>query len=468
MKEEATPNEVAKTAASQPGMVLRLSMDEYDDLVDASFKAELEANIFASNIESIVKRLNVFGSIVEQIKEVVAFKSGFQDAPQVKLDRISSILSAEGNAYQLEEAQSEATNKPGVAEATQGATRAVSRAGLSVLGFAAAIPLLIANPQIVDIVKGFFTGFLKGVGVSNEALSYLKPAIGITLGVLATAFTMKALAPVIVAFQKLRQLAVVLGLAAEETKDSSDAVKKKDKEVKNKDKEVRKEQGRIDKEKDDIKKGTDTAKDEVKKGKDEIKKAKKAGKGSNTKIGKFIDKAKFLLEKTAPKLKSMAGNILKAIPVVGTVLGIGLVLYELYSIGSDIYDVFFGKEEEETPAAEQKPVPAATAPAAAVSPAQAARAREDHEEQYRNISKIGETAPVIQAPAAPPAPPPALEPPPPPIVIDKTIEIEQAARDISMKAETIVLNINNLDVINTIEKKTQQVMDSFFSVTVGV
>lgn len=477
MNENEQAAQTAAVMKETPGLVLFLSKKDSDRLDAATAVAEKEAATFSQNIGSIVNKLNVLKSIVEQVQSIVS--SNVENA--AKVTKIQSLVSAGGNEYKLEEARAE--EKPGLNDTIQETTRAVSKAGLSVLGLAMAIPLLLANPEILNLVKGFFEGFLTGIGLSNDAIAIVKPAIAVLLGILAVSFTMAALAPVVTAFESLRKLAMVLGLAGAAAGDAHDEVKKKDQDVKQKDKEVKKEQGRIDKEKEDIKKGTDTAKEEVKKGKDEIKKAKKAGAKSKTKIGKFLDKTRYLIDKVKPKLVSMAGNILKAVPIVGTILGIGLVLYELYSIGSDVYDVFFGNDEEEKPESETKPTANTTTPAPAAATAATA---------------MSKAAPSGTAPSTPPAAAttstPVSQPSPPaatttssvaePVapasssvtpmvsasaaeVISQSVKVDQMERDTTKSLGTMLLNINNNQFIVGAKEMARSASDSFYSVSVG-
>ena len=473
--------QAAQTAATMketPGLVLLVSKKDSDRLEVATAIAEKEAATFASNISNIVNKLNVLKGIVEQVQSVVA--SNAESA--AKVIKIQSIVSAGGNEYQLEEARVE--ERPGLNDTIQDTTRAVSKAGMSVLALAAAIPLLLANPEILNLVKGFFEGFLTGLGLSTDAIAIIKPAIGVLLGILAVSFTMAALAPVVVAFENLRKLAMVLGLAGAAAGDAHDEVKKKEQAVNQKEKDVKKEQGKIDKEKEDIKKGTDTAKDEVKKGKDEIKKAKKAGSKSKTKLGKFLDKTRYLIDKVKPKLISMAGNILKAVPIVGTILGIGLVLYELYSIGTDVYDVFFGNEDEEKPEVENKPAANTTSAPAAGAAAAAATSKAS------TSSSTPASPPTSSSggstPASQPSPPSATisssvaEPVAPassgvtPMasassseVISQSIKVDQMERDNNQSLGTMLLNVNNNQFIVAAKEMAQSASHSFYSVSVG-
>ena len=476
MNENEQATQTAAVMKETPGLVLFLSKKDSDRLDAATAVAEKEAATFSKNIGDIVGKLNVLKTIVEQVQSIVS--SNVENA--AKVTKIQSLVSAGGNEYKLEEARAE--EKPGLNDTIQETTRAVSKAGMSVLGLAMAIPLLLANPEILNLVKGFFEGFLTGIGLSNDAIAIVKPAIAVLLGILAVSFTMAALAPVVTAFESLRKLAMVLGLAGTAAGDAHDEVKKKDKDVKQKEKDVRKEQAKIDKEKEDIKKGTDTAKEEVKKGKDEIKKAKKAGSKSKTKIGKFLDKTRYLIDKVKPKLVSMAGNILKSIPIVGTILGIGLVLYQLYDLGSDIYDVYFGNDEEK-PESETKP-PANTTTLVPASETTA--------------TATAKATPSGTAPASPPSAAPTSTPvsaPSPPSattsssvaepvapassgvtpmvsasaseVITQSVKVDQMERDATQSFGTMLLNINNNQFIVGAKEMARSASDSFYSVSVG-
>lgn len=504
MNEKESAVEGAKNAASQSGLVLSFSKAQADSLTHSSQVAAKEAALFASNIKSIVRKLNVLQSIVKQVKSVVT-TNGIPAAD--KVSKIESLIESGGNVYALEEARIE--ERPSIAESAKGVTKAVANIGLDTIGLAMAIPLLMSNPQILGIVKGFFDGFLTGIGLSSDAIAIVKPVITILLGVLAASWTMSALSPVIEVFQKLKQLATALGLAGEATKSTHDEVATREKDVKKKDTDLRKEKDKIQKEKDTIKKGTEVAKDEVKKAKDEIKKASQAGKGKNW-FSRNKAKLLALSGKVVPRLKSMAGNILKAIPVVGTILGIGLVLYDLYSIGSDIYDVFFSEEDKEEPEAAGKPLPASTStaaptPAASITGATvpaaiAARSsfastdprRVDSAKQAIEVPGsliVDNERPSTSATEAPgslivdterPSGKPAkgipsstsvLSPGLPSDmsqqVIQQSAEVDRMERDSQISQGIVVLNINNNRIVNTTKKTITAPSGSTYSVTVG-
>lgn len=508
MNEKESAVENAKNAAvEQPGLVLNLTKEQYGALKEAANSARLNAAEIAFDITKLVNKFFVYKTIVDNVKSIVST----DQKPATKIEGIQAVLESQGNQYSLEEAKAE--EKPTLASAATDVTKSVENVGKSALGLAMAIPLLMANPEILNMVKSFFTGFLEGLGLSNNAISMVKIAVSALLGILAVSFTMKALSPVITLFNAVKRLATVLGLAGKAVQAGSEETAQKHDDVKKKDAEVKSEKGKIDKEKGDIKKGTDTAKSEVKSGKDEIKKAKKAGKGSKTAAGKLYDKIKYLFEKVKPKLISMTGNILKALPIAGTILGIGLVLYELYSIGSDVYDVFFGNDDEDAeegkqtpvasttaapgaaagsapapaaaPAAESKPSAAATAAPAASgaasggggsAPAAAAAASSPAPAAESKPSAAGTSESAGASSSAAPTPEPAavakmVEPTPSTNdkqVISQSETVDQMERDNQKQQGLFVLNVNNNNIINKKSEASPDFSGYSYSTTVGV
>jgi hypothetical protein len=298
---------------------------------------------------------------------------------------------------------------------------------------------------------------------------------------------MKALGSVITAFESLKKLAMVLGIAGQDVKDGSDTVQKKDNQVKG-------EKKAIDAEKEDIKKGNEAAKDEIKQSKKEIKKAKRAGKGSTTKLGKFFDKAKYVLEKVTPRMASMGKNIAKALPFVGTILGIGLILNDLYGIGSDIYDVFFGNDEEANDVDEEsKPEPSTTtAPGAAPTtsttsnaPAPAATSSTTSPSPTSSSVVASTSAPstsvssgggtvstgstestgtvVAQSSASvPPTSPPTAQ-----AVIQQSAVVDQMERDEMRTSGSVIISVNNNNILTAANMSKPFTARSIYSVTVG-
>lgn len=324
--------------------------NDADSLRKNSVLAARNVVAVRKNMLLVVAKFQTFHTILANIKSALGKKG---DA-STKLNAVNAALSSGGNAYALAEAEQE--SKPSVAGSAITPSGGKDGGGLSlgaIAGLAMAIPFLL-SPEVRDMISGFFDGFLKGLGLSNEAIDKAKTFLLIAAGVVGAVLSVKALAPVFETFNALKNLAQAMGILGEATAMQKDQVDK--------------ERAKIDKEKDDAKKGRDKGKEEIKKNKDEIKKARKAGKGSKTKIGKLWDKGKFLVDKVAPKLKRMIPNILKAIPFVGTVLGIGFILYDLFSIGQDIYDVFFGDEDEEDKEEQQTEQTQAPAAAATAKP----------------------------------------------------------------------------------------------------
>lgn len=457
--------------------------------------AASEAEVLAKNIIDMVKRLNVFEGMVSSIR-ATAFSKASSDA---KVGQIVSILSSEGNRYELEEQGAEVQARPTVSSTASEAAGAVAKTGIGAIALAAAIPFLLSNPEILNIAKSFFDGFLNGLGISTEALSFVKPAIGAVLAILAASFVVGAFNNVIETFQKLKALAAALGIAGSAVNESGDNIAKKESRVNKKEKDVKKERKKIDAEKEEVKKSNDIVKDEVKKSKDEIKKAKSAGKGSKTRIGKFYEKLKALRKSVVPRLAEMGKNIVRSLPLVGTILGIGLVLYELYSISKDVYDVFSEDEKaenDEKKQAESKPSPAVTpTPTATPSPAPVSRATTTPtmaapapSADAAAVSSTLEVKPTTASTTPPPEaasastanisgpdisasiPATNVEPSPPPsyqAVAQQSLEVDRAERDYFIQQSSVIMNINNTQVIHAPRKSAPAFGPSTFSVSVG-
>lgn len=338
-----------------------------------------------------------FATLTKQISQIKDAVNGGGDASS-KLVRIGGILSSGGDAYKQKEAQLE--EGPGVAATATAAVNATGKAALSLGALALAIPFLL-SPEVREAILGFFDGFLKGLGIGKEAMSTAKFVLGATVAVLGTYFTLKALAPVADAWNKMKELAEVLGLAGEK---------------------VATEKNQIDADKASLKKGADVAKEGTDEINDTIKKGKKV-KGNF--VSKIMDKFKLLKGVIGPKLLSLGKNILKAIPFLGTLVSIGFIISDIWDIGSAIYDMFAGDDDkEEGVKQESAPAPAGTPAAAPAAPPPAAP----------------EAKPAAAAASAP------SSPPPPPAASSALPEVNVSAASTGQAVDVASVSVQQADV----------------------
>jgi hypothetical protein len=334
-------------------------------ITNAAKVAAKESVQLRKNIELLVKKFKVLDSIVKDISKVVT-KGGDADA-QIK--RITNILSSGGDAYKLLEAERETL--PTLGSASKEAAKAVTSAALGVGAIAAGIALLM-SPEIRNEVIGFFTGILKGLGVSTEKLGLLKGVIGAVIGALGGYFTYKAFANVVLAFNKMKELAQVIGVAGQTVADNDDAISR--------------ERAKIDAEKEKVRTASKGAKDDLTGAKKDLKRNKKLN---------FFQRLGVVKDKVAPKLIRLGKNFLRAIPGIGTVLGIGFIVYDLFDIGRDVFNFVRGAEEkDEAESTEQED----NAPASAME--------ENNQEDYTSPTQIPESkaAPAASAQASTPSP----------------------------------------------------------------
>jgi hypothetical protein len=233
--------------------------------------------------------------------------------------------------------------KPGIGDTIKAAGESTAQAGLSIAKLALLIPLLM-NDKVKALVGGFFEKFLSNLGVAKPIVDAVLLAVQNLDKILITYFGFKVFQSVKGAFDSIMELARVTGLVAESTNEQASSIDTEKKELRDKQSRLRDEKGKFVKEKKDLEEGlgkaSDKAKSGIKDAKKDMKEAKKLGKFS------FLKKFKVLKDKIIPKLISLGKNFLKAIPGVGTLLSLGLILYDLWSIGSDIYDVFTGDDDE--------------------------------------------------------------------------------------------------------------------------
>lgn len=420
----------AKDAAlGSMGFVLRGTPTQAAELKKASLVAARNVVSVRKNITQLVEKFKVYQNTITQIKSILAGKA----EAAAKVNRIAVVLAAGGDKYKQEEAEAE--QKPKALELVQGAADKIAEATPMAAVLALAIPFLL-SPEIKEMISSFFNGFLEKLGFGKDAVDKIKTGLVIATGVLAAYFSAKVLMSVVDAFNQMKKLAEVLGLAGET---------------------VSAEKGKIDKEKDDLKKGKDAAKKEVKDAKKEIKKGKKLP---------FYKKLGYALNVIGPRLKSLAGNILKAIPILGTVLGIGYILYDVFGIGNDLYDMFFGKEkaedEQDTEQEEAAPVALTSAPESAPqttftesTPTPAASSMSEMAPAVSSSEPPSQTEPV-QSPSMDGA-----------IVREASVAIEQQDTDLMQSNFTNILTIDNSTTI--VDAGSRPIMQStpMFSMTVG-
>jgi hypothetical protein len=195
-------------------------------IIRVSKEASKEALTFRKNIDKVVKRLKVLDSLVKEITKVLKSK----DDPKKQILRIYNIIASQGDAYKLKEAEQEEKSILGttdeVFKASYKATRNVALLSALIAG--------LASPQIREELLGFAKSIIKQLGLSEGQLKVLTAAIGTVVGLLGAYFTYSALKPVVTAFEKMRELAVLLGLAAGEVDTNDKRVKKEDKELRRK------------------------------------------------------------------------------------------------------------------------------------------------------------------------------------------------------------------------------------------
>jgi hypothetical protein len=320
LKKEVSETLTSRVLFARPKALVEISTTPTQKNTDvkitnAAKVAAKESVQLRKNLELLVKKFKVLDSIVKDISKVVT-KGGEADA-QIK--RITNILSSGGDAYKLLEAERETL--PTLGSASKEAAKAVTSAALGVGAIAAGIALLM-SPEIRNEVIGFFTGILKGLGVSTEKLGLLKGAIGAVIGALGGYFTYKAFANVVLAFNKMKELAQVIGLAGQTVADNDDAISR--------------ERAKIDAEKEKVRTASKGAKDDLDNTKKDLKKNKKLN---------FFQRLGVVKNKVAPKLVRLGKNFLRAIPGVGTVLGIGFIVYDLFDISRDVFNFVRGGED---------------------------------------------------------------------------------------------------------------------------
>lgn len=191
---------------------LNTSNVESDKLKKVSYIAAKEAVLFRKNIERLVSRFKVLDSIVLNVKRVLSAKAD----PKKKLARITSIILADGNKFK--EAEAILSEKTDISSLSKSVAKDVTKFTLGAAAFSLALPYLL-SPQVRDYVKSFFEGFLNNLGLTTENLALLKKGLVVAAAVIGGVFTLKALNVVLTSFNKMRQLAQLLGILATATND---------------------------------------------------------------------------------------------------------------------------------------------------------------------------------------------------------------------------------------------------------
>jgi hypothetical protein len=423
-------NEAKDAALNSVSFVISATKAQSMELKKASLLAARNVVSVRKNLITLVNTFNSYKNIITQIQDVL----GKKGEPSSKLSRIGGILQSGGDAYKAKEAEQE--DKPKALELVKGIGKDMTTAAGSAL--ALAIPFLL-SPEMREMLFSFFDGFLKGLGLTDEGLSRLKIGLAVAGGILVTYFAVKTIASVYSAFQQMQKLAEVLGLAgnavnAEKTKQDLDKKKMAD--------------------------ASKDAKKDIKASKKELKKGQKLGKTS------FLKKWKVLSKVVGPKLVRLGTNFLKAIPVVGTLLGIGLVLYDIFDIGKDVYEMFTGSgddvaEDQDTEQEDAAPIAITGEPTGEPPPAAA-----------ESKAPTSNTAPQ-EPPAASVPSPKEAEPAPSSStagseIKESSIKVERADTDLAQTAGGIsVIAVDNSTTIISNQKTPIQSSPAFYSVTVG-
>lgn len=406
------------------------------------------------NVELAVKKILSVQKVLKDISK--ALKSPL--SADAKITKINAIISAGGDAYKLAEAEQE--SKASLTSTLDSTATAVGNAGKGIAALILALPLLF-SPEVRAFISQFFDGLLEGLGLGTEAIKIVKPVIGAVLGALGAVFTLKALSPVVTMFEKMKELADVLGLAGQ-------AVGAEKEDVDNKSK-------KIEKEKQQIKKAGDKAKGDIKGTKKELNKnVKKLGPVARLKMLKNI---------IGPKLISLVKNFVKAIPFVGTVLGIGLILYELFDIGRDIFNFIKGEEtpenekqdiestvqEEEKPSTSALEEPPSEKETKMADPAESALLASTSSESSSEGSMPQPEAASVTAPEsvmASTTPEPAPSAPTGKIIEDLSVGLERKEEAMQETSNSIFAVVNNIsNFISSSENKLSG--QSLYSVSVG-
>ena len=110
--------------------------------------------------------------------------------------------------------QPEPKSKPDLGAARANVAATVKKAGFNALGLAGLI-LLLKNEKVMAIVKGFFTGFLKSLGVSEETIEMLGTAAKVLTKMFEIYLAYKLFKNISEAFTAMKNLGMAMGLLSE-------------------------------------------------------------------------------------------------------------------------------------------------------------------------------------------------------------------------------------------------------------
>lgn len=426
-------NEAKDAALGSVSFVLSATRSQSLQLKNSSVLAARNVVAVRKQLVTLVSKFNVLHKMVADVSGILRTNADHA----TKVGRISNIISSGGDAYKQKEAEQE--EKPKALDLVKGIGKDVTVAAGSAL--ALAIPFLL-SPELRGMVVGFFDSFIEGLGISTEAVSKLKFGLSMAAGILTAFFAVKTIASIASAFTQMQKLAEVLGLAGEA---------------------VNAEKTKQDLDKKRLSDASKTADKDIKSSKKDLKKGKKLGRTAISKKWSLLSKI------VGPKLLRVGSNFLKAIPGLGTIISIGLILYDLIDIGKDVYDMFVGSPddkdtEQET---ESKAGIAATeedyAKLAAPNPKSA---MVEDKPTASNTSSPSPTTESVPAPIqAEPSTPPAADGV---LLKQSSIAVERADTDLAQTAGGIsIVAVDNSTTIISNQKANILTSPSFYSVTVG-
>lgn len=211
-------------------------------------------------------------------------------------------------------------------ESLSTASDGISKGAFDIAKYLLLIPLLL-NDKVKSFVTGFFTTFLEGLGAPKaliESMGFLLKNLNY---IIATYFGYKLFQAVSGAFSSVTNLLKEMGLIGTQLEVATAELQM---------------QKSVLSDKEAFEKGVDKEGKKVQAGVNDTK-----GELKNNKKKGFLTRLKLLGQKIAPKLVSIVKNFIKALPIIGTVVGVALIAYELFSIGQDIFDFVMGNDEKE-------------------------------------------------------------------------------------------------------------------------
>jgi hypothetical protein len=108
-------------------------------------------------------------------------------------------------------------------EAISSVKEKTKKAGFSIMGLVALIALL-KNDKLMAIVKGFFTGFLEGLGFGKEAIEKIKFWVGFAVNAFKVYLGFKVFKQVYDAFMAMKRLGELMGILGQKTQTESGLV----------------------------------------------------------------------------------------------------------------------------------------------------------------------------------------------------------------------------------------------------